>query len=228
MFPELLLNLFCLLFALFSLSHRSIAHILRLSEPLPPSALNADHLRNQMKLSTTHQPSSNVSLNAGGFLLLHLVPQPLSQRMAAHNSLDVDGCPTGAQVAAQELLAHQGAPEQGLNPLGCSEAPPRALELSSSDLAADPTNLGPGEPASNVALNRDSCHFSLPNLFILGFPPHTTQVPAPDALDLQRTPELLLRPHRLSPHAQTHQEAPSIALHRDDLLHMPPKLFHQL
>lgn len=30
---------------------------------------------------------------------------------------------------------------------------------------------------------------------------------------------------RLSPHAQTHQEAPSIALHRDDLLHMPELAF---
>ena len=41
------------------------------------------------------------------------------------------GCPTGAQVAAQELLAHQGAPEQGLSGTFLGGGHGNNLEISS-------------------------------------------------------------------------------------------------
>jgi len=78
MLPEGLLDFGCLLLALLHEGHGSIAIFWWLLKPSPPHALDAHHPGDQVQSASLDEEASCMSLNVGGLLCFHLLPQALS------------------------------------------------------------------------------------------------------------------------------------------------------
>mmetsp|Transcript_42620 Transcript_42620/g.93006 ORF Transcript_42620/g.93006 Transcript_42620/m.93006 type:complete len:293 (-) Transcript_42620:1802-2680(-) len=179
--------------------------------------LDQDHVGREVLQATPDKPPANHGLNRNCPLVDHSKPSNLPQVVATPTSLNDVHCMVHHLLTLSQNVPHLNSTEPSLQPLCSLETNASAIKFVTGNPPPDLEDSCPCQPSPHEALDHRCAHLTTPHLLETQLPRKAPEPPAPNALDLDSSPQLLFVASGVPVHALPQATASKVLLQSNNI-----------
>mmetsp|Transcript_42999 Transcript_42999/g.103640 ORF Transcript_42999/g.103640 Transcript_42999/m.103640 type:complete len:345 (+) Transcript_42999:291-1325(+) len=190
--------------------------------------LDQDHVGCEVLQATAHKPTPNHGLNRHCPLVHNRKPCALAQIVATPATLNDENCTVHHPLPLSKNVPNLDPAEPSLQPLRSLEPNAGTIKFVTGNPPPDFQHPSPGHPSPHIALDHSGTHLATPHLLEAQLPGEAPEPPAPDALDLHGSPQLLFVASSVAVHTLPQATTSKVLLQRNDIRNLGCKVFLHL